>query len=82
LGALLSIKLGGSIRVVLSQSASVENAEKLHRSEIEFDLMAANWLDLAHKGTAPFKHSIDLAIVRKRIGAWAQRWSKTSQPLS
>jgi TRAP transporter TAXI family solute receptor len=62
LGVLLSTKLGGPINVVLSQSASIENAEKLHRSEIEFGLMAANWLKLARKGAAPFKHPIDLAI--------------------
>ena len=49
-------------------SASIDNANRLDRSEIEFGFMASNWVPRAGQGTAPFDHPIGL-----RMGVAGQR---------
>lgn len=44
-------------------SASIDNANRLHRGEIEFGFMASNWVPRAGWGTAPFAHPIALRMV-------------------
>ncbi len=44
-------------------SASIDNANRLDRGEIEFGFMAANWVPLAGRGTAPFDHPVGLRMV-------------------
>ena len=44
-------------------SASIDNANRLDRSEIEFGFMASNWVPRAGQGTAPFDHPIGLRMV-------------------
>jgi len=51
-----------AVTVLESHSASMENANRLHRGEIEFGFMAANWIGRAKNGEAPFAHPIDLAM--------------------
>jgi len=43
--------------------ASIDNANRLHRGEIEFGFMASNWAPRAVQGTAPFEHPIPLRMV-------------------
>jgi len=43
--------------------ASIDNANRLHRGEIEFGFMASNWAPRAVAGTAPFHHAIPLRMV-------------------
>ncbi len=43
--------------------ASIDNANRLHRGEIEFGFMASNWTPRAARGTAPFDHPIGLRMV-------------------
>jgi TRAP transporter TAXI family solute receptor len=50
------------VEVLASDSASTENADRLHRGEIEFGFMASNWVGRARAGEAPFPHAIDLAM--------------------
>lgn len=44
-------------------SASIDNANRLDRGEIEFGFMASNWVPRAGRGTAPFEHPIGLRMV-------------------
>ncbi len=43
-------------------SASIDNANRLDRGEIEFGFMASNWVPRAARGTAPFDHPIGLRM--------------------
>src|SRR5215471_7168271 len=52
----------GAIEVLESRAASMENANRLHASDIEFGFMASNWIGRAKNGEAPFQRSIDLAM--------------------
>jgi uncharacterized protein len=52
----------GSIAVLESQSASVDNAKRLHAGEIELGFMASNWIGRAKRGEAPFVEPIDLRM--------------------
>jgi TRAP-type uncharacterized transport system substrate-binding protein len=52
----------GTIAVLESQSASVDNARCLHAGEIELGFMASNWIGRAKNGEAPFERPIDLAM--------------------
>jgi TRAP transporter TAXI family solute receptor len=52
----------GPIAVLESQSASVDNAKRLHAGEIELGFMASNWIGRAKRGEAPFVEPIDLRM--------------------
>jgi TRAP transporter TAXI family solute receptor len=49
--------------VVDTTLASIDNASRLERGEIEFGFMASNWIGRAHNGTNPFAHRIALRMV-------------------
>jgi TRAP transporter TAXI family solute receptor len=51
------------VEVLASNSASIENANRLHDGEIEFGFMAANWIGRALHGEAPFTQAIELKMV-------------------
>jgi len=51
-----------AVEVVASNSASIENANRLHAGDIEFGFMASNWIGRAKNGEAPFQRPIDLAM--------------------
>jgi uncharacterized protein len=51
------------IDVQESNSASIENASRLHAGEIEFGFMASNWIGRAKNGEAPFAQPIDIRMV-------------------
>ncbi len=51
------------IDVSTSGDASVENANRLEKGDIDFGFMASNWIGRARKGEAPFAHGIDLRMV-------------------
>jgi hypothetical protein len=51
-----------AVEVLVSNSASIENATRLHAGEIEFGFMASNWVGRANKGQAPFTQPIELAM--------------------
>jgi len=50
------------VDVLTSDTASVENANRLHRGEIEFGFMASNWIGRARKGEVPFQSRIDIRM--------------------
>lgn len=50
------------VAVIESNSASVENANRLDAGEIEFGFMASNWIERANNGQAPFERPLDLAM--------------------
>ena len=50
------------VEVLTSDTASVENANRLHAGEIEFGFMASNWIGRALKGEAPFRQPIDIRM--------------------
>jgi TRAP transporter TAXI family solute receptor len=50
------------VEVVESNSASTQNAHRLHTGEIEFGFMASNWIGLAKRGEPPFGRPLDLAM--------------------
>ena len=50
------------VEVLTSDTASVENANRLHAGEIEFGFMASNWIGRAMKGEAPFHNPIDIRM--------------------
>ena len=52
----------GAITVLESRSASMENANRLHRGEIELGFMASNWIGRAKDGKPPFPRPIELAM--------------------
>ena len=51
------------IDVSTSGAASVENANRLEKSDIDFGFMASNWIGRAKNGEAPFTQPIDLRMV-------------------
>jgi TRAP transporter TAXI family solute receptor len=51
------------VEVLASNSASIENANRLHDGEVEFGFMASNWIGRASHGEAPFTHAIELQMV-------------------
>ena len=53
----------GPYEVLVSPAASIDNANRLHRGEIELGFMAANWIGRAKRGDAPFAAPIDLRMV-------------------
>jgi TRAP transporter TAXI family solute receptor len=58
------LKRAGLPAVVLeSNSASIENAQRLDAGAIEFGFMASNWIGRARGGEPPFPQAIDLAMV-------------------
>ena len=48
---------------ITRSSASIDNANRLDRGEIEFGFMASNWVPRAGQGEAPFDHPIGLRLV-------------------
>jgi uncharacterized protein len=50
------------VEVVESNSASTQNAQRLHAGEIEFGFMASNWIGRAKRGESPFTRPLDLAM--------------------
>jgi uncharacterized protein len=50
------------VEVLTADTASVENANRLHADEISFGFMAANWIGRAKNGEAPFRNSIDIRM--------------------
>ena len=62
-GVLIERGVEGPIDVVLSPSASIDNANRLAAGEIDFGYMAANWIGRARRGEAPFRQPIDLRMV-------------------
>jgi uncharacterized protein len=50
------------VTVLPSNSASTENAHRLHAGEIAFGFMASNWIGRAKHGETPFAHPIELAM--------------------
>jgi TRAP transporter TAXI family solute receptor len=52
-----------AVEVLEANSASTENANRLHAGEIEFGFMASNWIGRARNGEAPFAGPLDLAMV-------------------
>src|SRR5262245_41516245 len=50
-------------QVLQSNSASIENANRLHAGEIEFGFMALNWIGRARNGEPPFGRPIDIRMV-------------------
>ena len=51
------------VEVLESNSASIENATRLGAGEIDFGLMASNWIGRARLGEPPFRAPIDLCMV-------------------
>src|SRR5215475_1745852 len=51
------------VEVLASNSASIENASRLHAGEIEFGFMASNWIGRAKNGEPPFAQPIDIRMV-------------------
>lgn len=49
--------------VVQTSQASIDNANRLDRGELEFGFMASNWIGRAKDGTPPFTKKIDLRMV-------------------
>jgi TRAP transporter TAXI family solute receptor len=49
-------------KVVETNLASVDNANRLDAGEIEFGFMASNWIGLAKDGSPPFDHKIALRM--------------------
>jgi TRAP transporter TAXI family solute receptor len=50
------------VEVLTADTASVENANRLHADEISFGFMASNWIGRAMKGEAPFRSPIDIRM--------------------
>jgi uncharacterized protein len=50
------------VEVLTADSASVENANRLHADEISFGFMASNWIGRAKAGEAPFRNPIDIRM--------------------
>jgi TRAP transporter TAXI family solute receptor len=51
------------VEVLTSDTASIENANRLHAGDITFGFMAANWIGRAKNGEAPFRDKIDIRVV-------------------
>src|SRR5690242_8222647 len=52
----------GPVEVCESEHASIENANRIHRGDLEFGFMAANWIGRARRGEAPFTHPMDIRV--------------------
>ena len=52
-----------SVEIVATPQASIENARRLGRGELEFGMMAANWVGRAQRGELPFSEPIDVRVV-------------------
>jgi len=50
------------VEVLHSNSASIENANRLHAGDIQFGFMASNWIGRARTGAPPFPHPIELRM--------------------
>lgn len=50
------------VAIETADTASVENANRLHAGEIEFGFMAANWIGRAKNAEAPFPDPIDIRM--------------------
>ena len=50
------------VEVFPTPTASVGNAERLEAGEIEFGLLAANWVGRAARGEAPFERALDIRM--------------------
>lgn len=50
------------VEVLTADTASVENANRLHADAISFGFMAANWIGRAKNGEAPFRNPIDIRM--------------------
>jgi uncharacterized protein len=50
------------IEILESNSASTENARRLHAGEIEFGFMASNWIGRARNGESPFAQPLEFAM--------------------
>jgi TRAP transporter TAXI family solute receptor len=53
----------GPVEVVLSPSASIDNASRIGRRELDFGFMAANWIGRALRGEKPFAEAVPLRMV-------------------
>lgn len=53
----------GPFEVLISPAASIDNANRLERGEIDLGFMAANWIGRAKRGEKPFATPIDLRMV-------------------
>lgn len=53
----------GPFEVLVSPAASIDNANRLDRGEIDLGFMAANWIGRAKRGEKPFTHPIDVRLV-------------------
>lgn len=53
----------GPYDVLISPAASIDNANRLDRGEIDLGFMAANWIGRAKRGDKPFTAPIDLRMV-------------------
>ena len=51
------------VEVLESNSASIENANRLHAGAVEFGFMASNWIGRAKNGEAPFAQPIEIRMV-------------------
>lgn len=54
--------LAGEMKVIETNLASVDNANRLDKGEIEFGFMASNWIGLAKNGSPPFDQKIALRM--------------------
>jgi uncharacterized protein len=50
------------VEVVEANSASIENANRLHTGDIEFGFIASNWIGRAKSGESPFDQPIDVQM--------------------
>jgi TRAP transporter TAXI family solute receptor len=50
------------VEVLTSDSASIENANRLRAGALEFGFMASNWIGRARKGEPPFPQPIDIRM--------------------
>ena len=62
LKAMLEQGVCDRVEVVVTPGASIENARRLGAGELEFGLMAANWVGLAQRGEPPFEAPVTLRV--------------------
>ena len=53
----------GPVEVIASNSASIENANRLHDGSLELGFMASNCIGRARSGEPPFPQPIDIRMV-------------------
>jgi uncharacterized protein len=63
LKAVLERRSLGPVEVIASNSASIENANRLHDGSLEFGFMASNWIGRAKNGEPPFPQPIEIRMV-------------------